>query len=90
MTDLPTLPASTPADPRDLRIASDNRADTATLARLTHGRADFTRRAAAGLLLDLRPHTFGELSAVDRSGKVIPMREELDTVTAIRRHVRAA
>lgn len=90
MTDLPTLPDIRPADPRDLRIVSDNRADTATLARLTHGRADLTRRAAAGLLVDLRPHTFGELSAVDRSGKLIPMQDEIDALTAIRRHVRAA
>lgn len=74
---------------RDLRITSDHRADLPVIAQLCP-HADYTMRAAAGLILDLARHTVGRLSAVDRSGKVIPMQEELDTVTAIRRHVRAA
>lgn len=89
MTDLPTLPDIRPADPRDLKIVSDNRADTSTLAQLTGGRTDLTRRAAAGLMVDLRPHVVGELSAVDRAGRTVPMQGEIEALTAIRRHVRA-
>lgn len=70
--------------PRDLRIVSDNRADTATLARLCPA-TDYTRRAAAGLMVDLRPHVFGELSSVDRGGRVVPMEDEIRELHAARK-----
>ena len=77
---LPTLPA---VDPRDLRIVSDNRADTATIARLCPA-TDLTRRAAAGLMVDLRPRVIGELAAVDRGGRVVPMEDEIRELHAAR------
>jgi len=74
---------------RDLRIVSDHRADTDTIARLAPA-TDYTLRAAAGLLVDLRPHVVGELTAVGRDGVTVPMEEEVATVAAIRRHATVA
>ena len=74
---------------RDLRITSDHRADLHVIAQLCP-HADYTMRAAAGLILDLAPHTVGRLSAVDRAGAEVPMEEEIRDLTAIRRANRAA
>lgn len=73
----------------DLRITSDDRADLHVIARLCP-HADYSLRAAAGLILDLAPHTVGHLSAVDRAGVVVPMEDEIRDLTAIRRANRAA
>ena len=81
MTDIIIIPAT--PDPRDLQIVSDSGADARVLARLAPDN-DLTRRAAAGLLVDLARHVVGRLSAVDRQGREVPMETEIADLRKVR------